>query len=128
MFSLSYNFLKLAAGGVLLALIAASTPANAGDMVQNLGPVAPHEPMIASVGSKRVVAFYVPSNGGCDVQAVAWNDADTDATTATGFRLSLDPGQRASIDTPDNKSLTLRCGDYADRLEAVEGEPQFASK
>ena len=66
--------------------------------------------------------------GGCNVQAVMWNDADTDANTAAGFRVSLDPGQTAAIDTADNKSLTLRCGDYAERLEAVEGEPQFASK
>jgi hypothetical protein len=128
MFPLSRNFLKLAAAGALVALTAVSTPAHADEMIQNLGPVGPHEPMITMVGSKRVIAFYVPGNGGCNVQAVIWNGDDTDATTAAGFRASLNPGQTASIDSAENKSLTLKCGDYAENLTAVDTEQQFASK
>jgi hypothetical protein len=128
MFPLSRNFLKFAAAGGLVALTAVSTPARAGEMVQNLGPVGPHEPMITMVGSKRVIAFYVPGNGGCNVQAVIWNGDDTAATTAAGFRASLNPGQTASIDSAENKSLTLKCGNYAESLSAVATEQQFASK
>ena len=127
MFPLS-QVLKIAGGAAILALSAANHIVRADDLIQNLGPVLAHEPIIAMVGSKRVVAFYVPGNGSCNVQAVMWNDADTDAQTAAQFRVSLDPGQTAFIDSPDNKSLTLRCGDYAERLEAVGGEPQFAWK
>jgi hypothetical protein len=128
MFPLSRNFLKFAAVGALVALTAVSTPARAGEMTQNLGPVGPHEPMITMVGSKRVIAFYVPGNGGCNVQAVIWNSDDMDATTAAGFRATLDPGQTASIDSAENKSLTLKCGDYAESLAAVDADHQVASK
>jgi hypothetical protein len=99
-------------------------------MVQNLGPVGPHEPIITTVGSKRVIAFYVPGNGGCDVQAVIWN-GDMDAATAAGVRVSLTAGQTASIDSAENKSLTLKCGDYAETLAAVatvDTDHQVASK
>jgi hypothetical protein len=128
MFPLSRNFLKFAAAGALLAFTAVSTPAVADELIQNLGPVGPHEPMITMVGSKRVIAFYVPGNGGCNVQAVIWNGDDTAATTAAGFRASLNPGQTASIDSAENKSLTLKCGDHAESLAAVDTEQQFASK
>lgn len=128
MFPLSHNFLKFAAAGTLLALTAASTPALADEMAQNLGPVGPHEPMITTVGSKRVIAFYVPGNGGCNVQAVIWNGDDADANTAAGFRVSLTPGQTTSIDSAENKSLTLKCGDYAENLAAVDTDHQVASK
>jgi hypothetical protein len=128
MFPLSRNFLKFAAAGGLVVLTAVSTPARADELMQNLGPVGPHEPMITTVGSKRVIAFYVPGNGNCNVQAVIWNGDDTAATTAAGFRASLDPGQTASIDSAENKSLTLKCGDYAESLSAVNTDQQFASK
>ncbi len=128
MFPLSRNFLNFAAAGALVALTAVSTPARADELVQNLGPVGPHEPMITMVGSKRVIAFYVPGNGGCNVQAVIWNSDDTAATTAAGFRASLNPGQTASIDSAENKSLTLKCGDHAASLAAFDTNHQFASK
>ena len=127
MFPLSRNFLKFAAAGALVALTVTSTPARADEMTQNLGPVGPHEPMITMVGSKRVIAFYVPGNGGCNVQAVIWNGDDTDANTAAGFRVSLNPGQTASIDSAENKSLTLKCGDYAETLAAVDANQNIAS-
>src|SRR3990170_7122431 len=72
------RFLRFAAAGALVALTATSTPARADELIQNLGPVGPHEPMIATVGSKRVIAFYVPGNGDCNVQAVIWNNDSTD--------------------------------------------------
>jgi len=127
MFPLS-QVLKIAVGAAILALSAANHIARADDLIQNLGPVRAHEPIIATVGSKRVVAFYVPGNGSCNVQAVTWNDDDIDAQTAAQFRVSLDPGQTAFIETPDNKSLTLRCGDYAESLAVVDADHQVASR
>jgi hypothetical protein len=124
MFPLSRNFLKFAAAGAIVILSAASTPASADELIQNLGPVGPHEPLITMVGSKRVIAFYVPGNGGCNVQAVIWHVGDADANTAAGIRVSLNPGQTAAIDGAENKSLTLKCGDYAETLAAVDAEQQ----
>ncbi len=128
MFPLSRNFLKFAAAGALVALITASTSARADEMVQNLGPVGPHEPIITTFGDKRVIAFYVPGNGACNVQAVIWNVHDADATTAAGLRVSLNPAQTASIDRAENKSLTLKCGDYAEALSVVDTNQQVVSK
>jgi hypothetical protein len=127
MFPLSRNFLKFAAAGAFLALTLSGTPARADEMAQNLGPVGPHEPMITTVGSKRVIAFYVPGNGGCNVQAVIWNGEDTDANTAAGIRVSLNPGQTTSIDSVENKSLTLKCGDNAETLAMVDSNTRYAS-
>ena len=127
MFPLSRNFLKFAAAGAFLALTVSGAPARADEMAQNLGPVGPHEPMITTVGSKRVIAFYVPGNGGCNVQAVIWNGDDTDANTAAGIRVSLNPGQTTSIDSVENKSLTLKCGDDAETLALVDCNTRYAS-
>ena len=113
------QFLKFAAAGAIVALTAASTPARADEMVQNLGPVGPHEPILATAGTKRVIAFYAPDNGRCAVNAVVWNGDDTDASTATRVRVSLNPGETVQIDTAENKSFTLRCGDYAETLDTV---------
>ena len=63
MFTLTRSFLKFTAACSLLALTAISTPARADEMVQNLGPVGPHEPILTTVGNKRVIAFYEPDNG-----------------------------------------------------------------
>jgi hypothetical protein len=128
MFPLSRSFLKFAAAGTLVALTAASTPARADEMVQNLGPVGPHEPLIATVGRHRVIAFYIPVDGGCNVQAVIWNGDDTDANTAMGFRVSLNPGETASVDSAENQSLTLQCGDFAETLGVVDTNHQVAAK
>ena len=105
MFPLSRNFLKFAAAGAFLALTVSGTPARADEMAQNLGPVGPHEPMITTVGSKRVIAFYVPDNGGCDVKAVIYDktDADTGMTTSARVRVSLNSREIFHIDSADNE-------------------------
>jgi len=129
MFPLSRNVLAFAAAGALIALTAVSPPARSDELVQNLGPVRPHEPMIAAVGSKHVIAFFVPGNGTCNLQVVVWSSDDTDeAHTAAGFRTSLNPGETASIDSAESKSLTLRCGDYAETLGAAYDTQSLASK
>src|SRR5215475_1138822 len=106
------QLLKFAAAGVVVACTL-GTAARADEMVQNLGPVGPHEAILTEVGNKRVIAFYEPDNGHCTLNAVVYDktDADTGMTTAARIRVSLNPSQTASIDSVDNKSLTLKCGD-----------------
>ncbi len=129
MFPLTRNqFLKFAVAGAIVAFTAASTPARADEMLQNLGPVGPNEPILATVGSKRIIAFYSAGRGTCALQAVVWNGSDTDAATASQFRVSLNPGQIAHIDSAENQSLTLRCGNYAETLAVVDTELHLASK
>src|SRR6476646_8160497 len=105
MFPLSRNFLKFAAAGAFLALTVSGTPARADEMAQNLGPVGPHEPIIPTVGNKRVIAFYEPDNGQCVLNAVVYDktDAYTGMTTAARFRVSLNPREVVHIDSTDNE-------------------------
>ena len=120
MFPLSRNFLKFAVAGALFALTAVTTPASAYQMIQRVGPVGPNEPILTTVGNKHIVAFFVTGNGQCNVQAVMWNADDMEATSAGGMRLSLNPGQSASIDGSATESLTLQCGDNAETLAVID--------
>ena len=112
--------LSLAAAGVVVALTAASIPARADELAQNLGPVGPREPILTTVGSKRVIAFYWPDSGNCALHVVVWNPIDINAESTAGFQATLNPRQVAHIDTAENKSLYLQCGDNAERLAIVD--------
>jgi len=48
--------LGLGTAVIAVALAASSVSAPADEQVQNLGPVGPREPIIANVGSKRLIA------------------------------------------------------------------------
>jgi hypothetical protein len=112
------QLLSFAAAGALVALIAASTPARADEPAQSLRPVGPYEAILTTVGNKRVLAFYEPDNGHCAINVVVWDktDADTGRTSAARVRVSLNPRQIVHIDSTDNKSINLQCGDDADTL------------
>jgi hypothetical protein len=118
MFSLTRS-LSLAAA-VVLALTAAGISARADELAQNLGPVGPREPILTWVGSKRVIAFFWPDSENCAVHVVVWNPTDVNAESTTGFQATLIPRQMADIDTAENKSLYLQCGDNAERLAIVD--------
>src|SRR5262245_48946838 len=124
MFSLTHNFLKVASAAAVVALTSLSTPASANEMVQNLGPVPAHEPILKTVGNKNVIAFFVPGNAQCNVQVVMWNANDVEPKSA-GVKISLNPGQPASTDSSAAESFTLLCGDDAETLTAID--QQFAS-
>jgi hypothetical protein len=121
--------LSVAAMGVLVALMAVSIPVRADELVQNLGPVGPYEPILAPVGNRRVVAFFVPESGRCALDAVVWNNTNRrglianfwphTANLAEGIRISLEPGQTVQIDDDQGDRLKLRCGDKGATLKAV---------
>ncbi len=119
MYSLTHNFLKVASAAAVVALTALSTPASANEMVQNLGPVPAHEPLLKTVGDKHVIAFFVPGEGQCNVQTVIWS-AEGDGAKSARIQVSLNPGQTASIDGSATESLTLQCGDNAGTLVVLD--------
>ena len=127
MFLLSHNqFVSLAAAGAFVTLAAFNIPARADELVQLLGPVGPHKPIIASVGNKRVIAFYLPGSNHCALHAVIGdNDINAD-TPAVRIRVSLEPGQIVHIDTTENKSLNLQCGSNAEKLSIVDSAEAVA--
>ena len=119
MFALT-KFARLAAVGTLVIAGAVSLPVRANELAQNLGPVGPHEPILTRIGNKRVIAFYEPDNGHCAFHAVVWNTKDVEADSAAGFRADLNPRQMVRIDTAENQSLNLQCGDNAENLAIVD--------
>ena len=132
MFPLSRNFLKFAAASAIVALTAVSTPSRADELIQHLGPVGPHEPILATIGNKRVIAFYEPDNGHCAVHAVVYDktDADTGMTTSARVRVSLNSREIVHIDIADNesvKSLNLQCGKNAEKLTIIDTDSLVAS-
>ena len=119
MFALT-KFARLAAVGTLVIAGAVSLPVRANELAQNLGPVGPHEPILTTVGNKRVIAFYEPDSGHCAFHAVVWNTKDVEADSAAGFRAHLNPRQMVRIDTAENQSLNLQCGDNTENLAIVD--------
>jgi hypothetical protein len=113
------RFMGFAAAGAL-ALSLASLPAHSDELAQNLGPVGPNEPILTTVGSKRVIAFYVPGNGHCGINVVVWDRTDVSGNSAARVRVSLTPRQMVHIDSADNKSINLQCGDDAETLALVD--------
>ncbi len=123
------SLVKLTAAGAFVALTAAGPPACAEEILQSLGPVGPHQTILTTFGNKRVIAFYEPDNGHCALYAVVWEktDAETGLTTAARVRVSLNPRQMVHIDSTDNKTINLQCGDFADTLALVDTNNLFAA-
>jgi len=97
----------------------AGTPAFAEDYVTNLGPVGPNEPILASFGGQRIIAFFVPERGSCAVHTFMWKDGGADAPYATSrVRVTLRPGQMAWFDRA-HVSMNLLCGEDASTLAVV---------
>jgi hypothetical protein len=119
-------FLGFAAAGAL-ALTVASVPAFADELSQNLGPVGPNEPILTTVGSKRVIAFYEADGGHCRMNIVVWDLTDAGGGSAARVRVTLDPRQMVHIDSAENRSLNLQCGDTADTLAIVDNRKLVAA-
>ena len=122
MFPLTRNFVYFAAAGALVTFTAATIPAHSDELAQYLGPVGAHEPILATVGSKRVIAFYMSEGGHCTVNVVVGDTTDSDADSTVRFRISLSPRQMVHIDSIENKSLNLQCGSDAQTLSAVDND------
>jgi len=85
------SFLKLAAAAGFVILCGAG-PASADELIENLGPVGAHEPILTSLGDKRVMAFYRPGSERCALHAVVWDNTDAEAAqSAARVRVSLEP-------------------------------------
>ena len=110
-----------------LALTVTGNPGYADDLAQNLGPVGPNEPILTTVGSKRVIAFYVPGNGQCGINVVVWDRSDAGGDSAARVRVSLNPRQTVHIDSAENKSINLQCGGSAETLALVDTGKMIAA-
>jgi hypothetical protein len=123
MFPLSRNFLKFAVAGAFV-LATANLPASAGEIqrVKRPGPVGPHDTIMTTFGNKGIIAFYEPDGTHCGLYVAVYNLADESGASAAQIRMSLNPQEVITIDSPDNKSLTLKCGENADSLVAIDDQ------
>jgi hypothetical protein len=115
-------FLSFAVTGALIALTAVNISARADDFPQRLGPVGPNDTILTTFGTKRAIAFYEADSGHCSINAVVYEktDAETGLTTATRVRVSLNPRETVHIDSSDNETMSLQCGDHAKTLTVVD--------
>ena len=100
------RFLCFAAAGAF-TLSTASIPVRADEFFQNVGPVGPHDAILTTVGSKRLIAFYEPDGANCGLHVVIWNSADESGDSPARVRVSLMARQTVHIDSADNKSINL---------------------
>jgi hypothetical protein len=102
-------------------------PARAEELIQNRDPVKAHEPIVTTFGNKGVIAFYEPDGAHCGLYAVVYNLADDSGASAAQVRMSLNAGQIVNLDSPNNKSLSLQCGDSAETLKVVDSNEVAAN-
>ncbi len=128
MYQSSYkSLLKSAAVATGVIVLCASGPASSDERIEHLGPVSAHEPILTAVGEKHVIAFYTPGSGRCALQAVVSDPTDAQpAKSATRVRVSLEPGQIVHIDTVDEKTLGLKCGEHAKTLSISDNDERVA--
>jgi hypothetical protein len=121
MFTFTRNwFLGFAAAGAL-ALTVASVPAFA-------DAVGPNEPILTTVGSKRVIASFNETDGGhCSMNIVVWDLTDSSGGSAARVWVTLDPRQVVRIGSiSGRKSLDLQCGDNAKSLAIADTKKVIA--
>ena len=110
------KFSTLTAAGALAALLSGA-PAMAEDNKTNLGPVGPREPILATFGDKRLVAYYEPHAGMCDVSAVMFDTSSaSDGHELTRVRVALHPGELFHVDSAGDDQVMLTCGPNAAML------------
>lgn len=117
------RILSIAAASALSVLAATSlasavegNPANPA----NLGPVGPNEPILATVGKTRIIAFYERTNGACSVSAVVFDASPNGGGEASRrVRVVLHPGELFQIDGVKNEHIVLTCGPNAKGLTVL---------
>ena len=115
------NRSAVAAAGVVLAIAAGGISAHADPVQTNFGPVAPSEPILATIGGQRIIAFFLPERGSCAVNAIIWKDAGAEAPYASSrIKVSLRPGEMVELDHGAlRETVNLLCGADASTLTAV---------
>src|SRR3990170_6154042 len=100
---LTRSWLSRSAAAGVFALILATLPVQAEELAQNPGPVGPNEPILVTIGSKRVIAFYEANGSDCGMHIVVWDLNDTSGASAARLRGTLDPRQIVHIDSPHSQ-------------------------
>ena len=95
-------------------------PARADEPSTNMGPVGPHEAILTTFGSKRLIAFYEPDGANCGLNVVIWDSADERGESPARVRVSLMAHQTVHVESANNNSISLQCGDHSKTLSLVD--------
>jgi len=114
------NILSIAVAGALIALTATGI-ASAGERQRaNFGPVGPNEPILATFGDKRMIAYYTPDGDTCAVSAVVFDtSANGGGETSTRVRMDLHPGEIFNLEGVGDQTVMLTCGPNASMLTVL---------
>jgi hypothetical protein len=118
---------RFAAAGAIVAFTAASIPARSENRPVRLGPVGPLQPIMTTVGDKDVIAFYRPGDGHCNTYVVLSDRTGASGHSGTQVRVSLSSRQSVHLDTSDNNTLNLKCGNTAETLAIVDEDDHIVS-
>jgi hypothetical protein len=112
--------LPIAAASALSAFAFGGLPAAAEPAQYNLGPVGPNEPILATVGGKRLIAYYQPDGDNCEVSAVVFDVSPSGGGQASSrIRVSLHPGDLLFVDDITDRSVVLTCAPKAGMLTVL---------
>lgn len=113
------NILPVAAAAAL-SVFAATDMARAGESSEtNLGPVGPYEPILASVGESRLLAYFVPEHGNCAVNAVMSAATPKGDGESTRVRVALHPGELFHFDGVRNERVVFTCAPGAKAMTVL---------
>ena len=85
----------------------------------------PRQSISYVLGSKFISGYFIHRTGRCHVTLMVIEKSDPDSAlpvTAARVRLILNPGQVAGLDSEENRSLNITCGESGDTLYANIGD------
>ena len=111
----------------LLTVLVLTTGASAESYQTHLGPVGPSEPILATVGEKRVIAYYTKDGENCEVSAVVFDKSATGGGHASSrVHVALRPGELLHLGSVKEKTVALTCGRDA-KMMGVLYQRDFAA-
>ena len=85
----------------------------------------PRQSISYALGSKFVSGYFLHRTGRCHVTLMVIETFDPEAPlflTAARVRLILNPGQVAGLDSAENRSLNVTCGEGGDTVRVTVGD------
>lgn len=114
------RILSITAASALIVMASTFIASAADNNRFNLGPVGPNEPILATVGSSRLVAYYEPTNGKCAVIVVVFDATSNGGGKASRrVRVTLHPGELFHLDGVKNEHIVMTCGPDAKLLTVL---------
>ena len=108
-----------------LALLASAASADLSAPVGSMDRYVELQSISYDFGSKSTSGYFVQMDGQCQVVLMVAEKSDPDAdqapTSPARVRLALVPGQAASLDSEEGRSLSFTCGTDAGSLTVTHG-------